>query len=109
MTSDDGEAIGRAHANPLFDTRVYDVEFTDGAVERYQANNIAENMFVQVDSEGRQYLLLQEITDHRKDKTAIPISEGTIRNSSGTAKPKVTTRGWHLIVQWRDGSTSWEN
>ena len=26
----DGEPIGRAHANPLFDTREYEVEFTDG-------------------------------------------------------------------------------
>jgi hypothetical protein len=26
----DGEPIGRAHANPLFDTREYEIEFTDG-------------------------------------------------------------------------------
>jgi hypothetical protein len=64
-------------------------------------------MFAQVDNEGNQYLLLQEITDHKKDNSAIPISEGMIQNSSGTSKPKVT-RGWFLLVQWRDGSTSWE-
>ena len=23
-------------------------------------------------------------------------------------KPKVTTRGWHLLVQWKDGTVSWE-
>ncbi len=100
----DGEAIGRAHVNPLFDTRKYEVEFTDGTREKYQANIIAEN----VDDEGNQYMLLQEITDHKKDNSAIPMSEGMIQNSSGTSKPKVTTRGWFLLVQWRDGSTSWE-
>ena len=26
----DGEAVGRAHANPLFDTREYDIDFTFG-------------------------------------------------------------------------------
>ena len=26
----DGEAVGRAHANPFFDTREYTIEFTDG-------------------------------------------------------------------------------
>ena len=105
----DGEAIGRAHANPLFDTREYDVEFLDGSVEKYQANVIAENMFAQIDDEGRQFLLLDEIVDHKKNpKVAIPISEGTYRNTSGTEKPKVTTRGWELLVQWKDGSTSWE-
>jgi len=38
----DGQVIGRAHANPLFDTREYDVEFTDGAVDKCAANIIAE-------------------------------------------------------------------
>ena len=103
-----GEAISQAHANPLFDTREYEVEFMDGTHERYQANIIAENMFAQVDNEGNQYLLLQEITDHKKDNSAIPISEGTIQNSSGMLKPKVTTRGWFLLVQQHDGLTSWE-
>jgi hypothetical protein len=28
-----GEAVSRAHANPFFDTREYEVEFTDGTIE----------------------------------------------------------------------------
>jgi hypothetical protein len=60
------ERIGRAHANPMFDTREYEIEFTDGTHEKYQANIIAKNMFGQVDSEGNQFLLLQEITDHKR-------------------------------------------
>ena len=47
-------------------------------------------MYAQVDNEGNQYLLLQEITDHRKDNSAIPILEGMIQNSSGTTKPKAS-------------------
>ena len=45
---------------------------------------IAENMYAQVDDEGLQYLLLQEITDHRKGNSAVPISEGTVRSANGT-------------------------
>ena len=56
----DGEPIGRSHNNPLFDTREYEVEFTDGSREKYQANIIAENMFAQVDSEGNQYFCLKK-------------------------------------------------
>jgi hypothetical protein len=104
----DREPIGRAHANPLFDTREYEIEFTDGTNERYQANIIAENMFSQVDSEGNQYLLLQEIMDHKKDNSAISISDGKISSANRESKPKITTKGWFLLVQWRDGSTSWE-
>ena len=72
----DGDPIGHAHVNPLFDTREYEVEFTDGTHERYQANVIAENMYAQVDDEVNQYLLLSEITDHKCDGSAIPISDG---------------------------------
>jgi hypothetical protein len=104
----DGQSLGRAHANPLFDTREYDIEFTNGTVEKYQANLIAENMYAQVDEEGRQYLLLQEITDHKSDATAVPISDGMTRSANGVEKPKITTRGWSLLGQWKDGSTSWE-
>jgi hypothetical protein len=104
----DGEPIGRAHNNPLFDTREYEVEFTDGTHEKYQANVIAENMYAQVDDEGNEFLLLDEITDHRSDGSAIQIADGTIRSANGSEKPKKTTRGWFLLVQWKDGSVSWE-
>jgi hypothetical protein len=53
----DSEPIGRAHANPLFDTREYEIEFVEGTRDKYQANVIAKNMFAQVDSEGNQFLL----------------------------------------------------
>jgi hypothetical protein len=35
------------------DTRIYDVQFPDGHVEAYSANVIAENIYAQVDEEGR--------------------------------------------------------
>ena len=104
----DGEPIGRAHTNPLFDTREYDIEFTDGAIERYMANVIAENMFAQVDEEGNMYMILQEIVDHKKDNSAMPMAEGMYQTRTGSERNKVTTRGWSLQVQWKDGLTSWE-
>jgi hypothetical protein len=75
----------------LFDSREYEIEFADGTRDKYQANVIAENMFAQVDSEGNQFLLLQEVTDHKKDHSAIPISDGTVQGANGQAKPKVMT------------------
>ena len=64
-------------------------------------------MFAQVDDEGNQYLLMNETTDHRKDKRAIPISDGITRGHNGNESPKITTCGWELLVQWKDGLTSW--
>jgi hypothetical protein len=96
----DGEPICCAHANPLFDTHEYEIEFTDRMHERYQVNIIAENMYAQVNCKGNQYLLLQEIRDHQSDNSAIPILEGMVCSANGSQKPKKTTRGWFLLVQW---------
>ena len=101
------EPIGHAHSNPFFDTREYEVEFTDGTTERYAANVIASNMYAQVDDEGNTFQLLSEIVDHKKDGTAIDISDGMITSRNGNVKPKIMTKGWWLLVMWKDQSTSW--
>jgi hypothetical protein len=103
----DGNPIGRRNDNPFLDTRQYEVELSDGTTEEYYANVIAENLFSQVDSEGRQYLLMKEISDHRKDDTAVPISDGWIRMNNGREVRKRTTRGWKLLVEWKEGGSDW--
>ena len=52
---------------------------------------------------------MNDITDHRKDNTAIPIYDGMTRGHNGNKSPKITTRGWELLVDWKDGSKSWMN
>jgi hypothetical protein len=64
-------------------------------------------MFAQVDSEGRQYQILDEIIDHRKDNTAVPISEGMIQGPNGEMKPKITTQGHEFLCSFKDGSMDW--
>ena len=65
-------------------------------------------MYAQVDDEGKQFLLLEEITDHKKNNTAISIENGTTTSANGRQVPKVTTQGHFLLVKWKDGSMSWE-
>ena len=76
-------------------------------MDNYTANVIAENMFAQVDDEGNQYLLMNEITYHRKDNKSIPISDGMTRSHNGNECPKITMRSREMLVEWKDGSTSW--
>ena len=64
-------------------------------------------MFAQVDSEVHHYQLLQEITDHRKDRSEIPISDGMIRSHNGNMVPKKTTQGWEILVEWKEVSSIW--
>ena len=44
--------MDRVHTNPIFDTRIYKVEFTGGKVTEFIANIIAESMYAQVDADG---------------------------------------------------------
>jgi hypothetical protein len=50
----------------ILDTRIYEVQFPDGHMAEYTANVIAECIYSQVDDEGHQYLLLDEIIDYMK-------------------------------------------
>jgi hypothetical protein len=103
----DGNVRGRANANPMLETRTYEIEFPYGRSDEYTANVIAENMHAQCDIEGRQYNLMESIIDHRTDGHAVAPAEMYIKNGSNK-KVRKTTKGWHLCVECKDGTTSWE-
>jgi hypothetical protein len=63
----DGTVRGRANANPMLDTRTYEIEFPDGRSDEYTVNMIAENMYAQCEIGVRQYNLMEGIIDHRTD------------------------------------------
>ena len=99
----DGSDLGCANANPILDTRVYEVEFEAGAMAEYSANVIAENMWAQCNSQGNQHLLLKEIIDHRRQD-----GEGAPTRGRDTGKLRQDTRGWKLCIAWKDSTSSWE-
>jgi len=66
-----GLPIGKQNNNPILDTCIYELQFPDGHMEKFAANVIAEYLYSQIDNEGNQYLIMQEITDHHKDGSAI--------------------------------------
>jgi hypothetical protein len=71
------------------------------------ANTIAENIYTQVDAEGRHFVLLNEIVDHQLTSEAVQLQDGFIVMPNGRKMPKRTTKGWELLIEWKDGSTSW--
>lgn len=109
IKGNDGEAFDASKPyNPILDTSEYLVEFPDGTTKELTANIIAESMFSQIDQEGRHFQLLDEISDHRKGNDAIEKNDGYFkRHANGPNVPKRTTRGWQLLVHWKDGSSQW--
>jgi len=104
---DEGQPLGHANNNPLLDSRQYEVEYLDGTTETLTANIIAENLLAQVDEEGHQQMMFEEILDHRQLNTAVPKDQGFYTNPQGIQRRIRTTKGWQVCVQWKDGSTDW--
>ena len=65
VTDDNGNMVGKAHPNPLLSTAEYEITLEDGTTDKYFANVICENIYSQLDSEGKENLVMNEIADHR--------------------------------------------
>ena len=103
----DGIPIGTAKDNPILDSRVYEVEFLDGHKASLATNAIAEHLFAQVDNEGYRTVLMQEIVNHLVNGRELKKDGAFIISTNGGQRRKETTKGWEILVQWKDGSTSW--
>ena len=85
------------------------MEYLDGHRTALAANAIASNMFAQIDDDGNRFTILDSIVDHRVDGTEIKRDDGFIISHNGGKRRKMTTRGWEILLQWKDGSTTWES
>ena len=95
---------------PSSHTITYNVEFPDGQVKENGANIIADNMFTQVDLDGYSLSLMDSIIDHQRDLSqAIPIEDKYIMTKSGQKHLQKTTKGWKLLIKWKDKSKAWIN
>ena len=101
-----GTLIGVYNANPILDTRIFQVEHPNGRVEEYATNVIAELLLSNVDKEGYDVGWIDEVIDHQKNHTALSTSEGYV-TSGMTNKPVINTKGWNLQVRWKDVLVDW--
>ena len=94
---------------PALDTRQYVVRMDDGSERELQHNIIAQNIFAQCDSEGRRYLLLDEISDVRRNEHAIKKSDpnATTTSKNGNVHHKKTTKGWEFLCSFKDRTQDW--
>jgi hypothetical protein len=103
----DGNLVGTANSNPIRDTRVYEVDFGDGTYQDYSTNVLVENLYSHIDDEGRSHSLLDAIVDHQSDDDAVDRRDGLYRTPSGAMKKRITTKGWKIKIQWKNGTASW--
>ena len=84
-----GKPKSESHNNPVLDNSKYLVELTNGTTEMFLANQIAENLWAQCDSEGCEFMNIREIVGHRTNATAITkgLLESTYGAGNGTQVP----------------------
>ena len=80
----------------------------DGHRASLTANTIAKNMFAQIDDEGNRFILMKSIVDHRTDGSEVKGDDAYIYSKNGGKRRWETTKGWEILIQWKDGSTTWE-
>ena len=66
-----------------------------------------KNMFAKFDNEENRNVIFDEIIDHRSTALALTQSDTFVVTSSGNRRPRQNTKGWDMIVQWKDISTTW--
>ena len=66
-------------------------------MDEYDHNILSEKLMSQVDKEGRESILMKEISDHKIDKSAIRVWK----------KGLITTNGRKLLVKWKYGTQDW--
>ena len=79
----------------------------DGLVETYLSNVIAENNMSSINDKGNLFVLLDKIIDHQENDDALQEANAYIETKPGSTHLKPTTKGWDLLVSWRDGTSSW--
>ena len=107
LRDEEGNPIGREHENPIIDSRMYEIEYSDGYRVPVAANVIVENLFHQVNDEGLKLMVLDEIIGHRTDGSEIIDEDAFITSKNGVKKRRQTTQGHHILLKWKDGTTTW--
>ena len=87
----------------MHDKYVYEFEYPDGTTKKLKANIIAKNMLSQVDSEYHHYQVSTKVTDLKRYDSDITRVNGLFKSSNGNLHRKRATRGWKLLVEWKDG------
>ena len=92
--------------NPIIDTRVYEVDYADGYRHTLAANMIADNIFSQVNKQGRLHRLLDLVIYVRANGQEVNKKKHSLYFIMNKTR-KYTNRGWKLCTQWKYGKIYW--
>ena len=80
---------------------MYEVKYLNGERVPLAANNIAENLFAQIDDEGNHQVLMDEIIGQRSNKHAAKQQDAFNVTKMGTKRHRETTKGREFLIGGR--------
>ena len=86
--------------NLILDSREYEVQFP-------KKKSTYENLHAQVDDHGRTEAKMKWISNYCANDVAISKANGWTTLSSGAKKRIITTHGWEVLVDVKDGTYAW--
>ena len=86
---------------------MYEVEYFDGHKASLTDSAIAQNMFALFNDEGNRHVLFDKIVDHRHTAIALKQAYAFIVASSGNRRRRENTKGWDILIRWKDGLMTW--
>ena len=86
---------------------MYEVEYVDGHKASMTSKVVTKTMFEKVDDEENRHVLFDEIIDHCRTALSLKQADASIVTSSGNRQSKETTKGWDMLIWWKDGSMTW--
>ena len=100
---EEGECIGQYNENPLLNTQVYELEDSDGNVQEYSANIIAQNIYENCDHEGLRWNTVVEIVGHNQADNAVKKdNQWVYYKGRKHCRQRKTTVGWKLWCRLSD-------
>ena len=93
-----GNPIGRSTLKPILDTCIYEAEFLRSEISELAANITAKWVYIHSDDDGNKTLLLESLTDHRKDDSGVSVENETVIVNGREALRKSTT-GWDVCCK----------
>ena len=63
-------------------------------------------MFAEVDEDSNRFVLFDSIIDTRCDGSKVKQQNAFINSKNGGKGRRETTKGWEVLFQWKDGSST---
>ena len=90
-----GNVMGRVNAKPILDTRMCQVEFSEGYVTEVTTKVVAELIDTQCYADGNEYFVLDSLIDYCKDVKEIFLTEQQT-SIQGRSVIHKSAAGWQI-------------